>query len=185
MVTRTPPAVIYAAGKLHTDRCSQTEPTGVPVAEIDDKTLAAAKRCRSCNPSSRLVDALIAGAALRLAKPEQLAPALRPNAGRVAGTSHARTVIVPSMLAPLRDAETAAPVPAVTDAPATAPTVSASALSVDERGFLYIGEQTCVDCNVSKRITSFPTSTSKGVRVRLDYCRECRTVRASQKASTK
>lgn len=176
MSTREPAAMIFAAGRLHTPTCAITEPNGVPVEQISDETLAAAKRCRTCNPSSRRVDALIAGAALRVAKPEQLAPALRPNAGDVGATieraigrvvaqsstvRRARIVAVPSMLQPLRDAQTAAPV-----------------------GELYAGERTCTDCGASKPITTFPTSTSGGVKIRLGYCRACRTVRAAAKTAS-
>lgn len=46
-------------------------------------------------------------------------------------------------------------------------------------------EQTreCVDCHQQIKLTAFPTSTRNGERVRLDYCRKCRTVRATAKAS--
>jgi hypothetical protein len=35
----------------------------------------------------------------------------------------------------------------------------------------------CVDCHEQRPVASFPTSTRNGERVRLDYCRKCRTVR--------
>jgi hypothetical protein len=41
----------------------------------------------------------------------------------------------------------------------------------------------CSDCEQDVKLTSFPTSTSNGQRVRLDYCRKCRTARQTAKAA--
>lgn len=190
MTARQPAAIIFAAGKLHTEQCAITVPNGRPVADVDAMTLATAKRCRTCNASSRRVAAIVADAQLTVHR-EDMAFREQRDAER-------RTVRVPSMIEPLRDHDgrpmyeatdddgktflTYAPPAAHAPVGTPAPAAAADPAAADPA--LYAGERKCSDCGELKPITTFPTSTSSGTKVRLGYCRACRAVRATAKAAT-